>query len=111
MRRQILAGASGLLLATFWLGAGPAAACGWNGCGPYGYYAAPPAPVYYVPPPRIYIGLPIFAYPPPTFGYYSGPRYYRGGYYGGPRRHFYGAWRGYGHAHHHRGWRRGHWRR
>src|SRR5262245_32198599 len=109
MRRQIFWVGPALLLAGFSFGAEPAAACGWDRCGPYGYYAAPPAPVYYVAPP-IYVGPPIYAVPLPIYGYYPRRRY-RVAYYGSPRRYSYGSWRGNSRANYYGGGRRGHWRR
>jgi len=83
------------------LGSAPSAACGWGGCGYYGYYGAPSyayyappepiysyyappvyyaAPVYYAPPAPAHYAPPINVYAPRTYGYgYAG--YGNAGYY------------------------------
>ena len=80
MRRHVLI-AMGLTLGIAALGSTSASACDWdncgNGCGSYGYYAAPvyyarPAYAYYAPP--VYYAAPTY-YAAPAYTYYAPPVY------------------------------------
>ena len=66
MRRHVLI-AIGLTLGIAALGSTSASACDWdncgNGCGSYGYYAAP---VYYARPAYAYYAPPVYSLPRPT---------------------------------------------